>query len=176
MAGYLRKRIDTLRLERSTLRSLMAVFIGRIACRDRAANNYYLILCILATPRLAEVDNRPGPNRVAGTQSPKIRPHSSRRAQNDVETFVPEEQVDVPLSFSILDGYLMYARLYPRLSSRQRSDHIDRSLRTLRCTYVSTYVGYDVNASSIHSRQHFCVLWHIEEQRKAAFLHLQRIR
>jgi len=134
------------------LRSL-GWFIGRIACRDHATDNYYLILCILATLRLAEVDNQPGPNRVAGTQSLKIRPHSSRRSQNDVEMFVPEEQVDVSLSFSIL-GYLTYTCLYLRLSFQQRSDHIDRSLRTFKYTYVSTYVAYDVNAPSIHSWQH----------------------
>jgi len=136
----------------------LAVFIGRITCRDHATDNYYLILCIFATPRLAEVDNQPGPNRVAGTQSLKIRPHSSRRAQNDVKTFVPEEQVDVPLLFSILDGYF-----------QQRSNHIDRSLRTLKYTYVSTYVAYDVNAPAIHSWQHFCVLCISKSSEKAVF-------
>jgi len=146
------------------------VFIGRIACRDHATDNYYLILCILATLRLAEVDNQPGPNRVAGTQSLKIRPHSSWRAQNDVEMFVPEEQVDVPLSFSIL-GYLTYTCLYLRLSFQQRSDHIDRSLRTLKYTYVSIYVAYDVNAPSIHSWQHFCVLCISRSSEKLLFLH-----
>lgn len=84
----LRKRIDTLRLERRyTLRSLGWYLSDESRAETAAIDNYYLILCILASPRLAEVDNRPGPNRVAGTQSPKIRPHSSRRAQNDMETF-----------------------------------------------------------------------------------------
>lgn len=151
----------------------MAVFIGRIACRDRALPiiiGRFFVSSLRHDWRRWIIDR--GPAALRGPSHRRSGPIRCDAHKTTVETLVPEEQVDIPLSFSILDGYLMYARLYPRLSFQQRSDHIERNLRTLRCTYVSTYVGlmcplmwnviyvgYDVNASSIHSRQHFCTSW-----------------
>lgn len=120
---------------------------------------------------MAEADNRPGPGRVAGTQSPKIRPHSRRNASAQNERGNARSGRTSRRTIVILRARRLFNVRTPLSSPRPDNEAIDtdRSLRTLMCTYVSTYVGCDVNASSIYSRQPFRALERVGATRNVDF-------